>query len=120
MGNIQQCCWGETAFRETWQELEVLSLLKGWCALLQVLLLATAPDPESEPWYSEEPQCCPTHAIGAGACAQGAAGHCFSKSSLRLNSRQPKHSLPQELTPGHLCKDREPTAKPIPFMLTVC
>lgn len=109
-----------TFFRETCQELEDLALLKGWCALLQVLLLAPVLVPESEPWYSEEPQCCPTHAIGAGACAQGAAGHCFSESSLRLALRQPKHSLPQEVTPGHLCKDREPAAEPIPFMLTVC
>lgn len=73
-----------TFFRETCQELKDLALLKGWHALLQVLLLAPVLDPESESWYTEEPQCCPTPAVGVGACAQGAAGHCFLKSSLRL------------------------------------
>lgn len=111
MGNIQQTSWGFQAifFRETYQELEDF-------AERLVCIIAGAAvgpvNPEHEPRYTEEPQCCPTHTIGVGACAQGAAGNCFSKSSLRLTSKQSKHSLPQELSPGHLCKDREPSPSP--------
>lgn len=73
MGNIQQCCWGgpNHFLQRNMSGTQGLSFAEKLACIIAGAALGPVLDPESEPWYAEEPQCCATPAIGAGTCAQG-------------------------------------------------